>query len=100
MFIALVSLVSPALFLVALLGYFLLILSNSFLSAERIKSIRLFPVMLSLCILEHFSYLMGLILGIFLGPWKEGKKKEIMQVERSLVSPLDSIREDGLQRLE
>lgn len=95
MFIALVSLVSPVLFLVALLGYFLLILSNSFLSAGKIKSIRLFPVMLSLCILEHFSYLMGLLLGFFLGPWKEGKKRELMQVERSLVSPLDFIREDG-----
>ena len=87
MFLAFLTPVLPSLVKAALLGYFLAVIVAGFVGARRIGAMKLLPVILSLFIVEHFSYLIGLVAGMFLGRWKESETCEPMRMERYLISP-------------
>jgi cellulose synthase/poly-beta-1,6-N-acetylglucosamine synthase-like glycosyltransferase len=71
----------------ALLGYLLAVTVAGVVGAKRVGALRLLPVILALFIVEHFSYLIGLVVGMFMGRWKESETCESMQMERHLVLP-------------
>jgi cellulose synthase/poly-beta-1,6-N-acetylglucosamine synthase-like glycosyltransferase len=89
MLLALVAPILPALTLATLISYLLLVTASSCGGAARIGSKTLFATMLPLFVIEHFSYLIGLLVGIFMGPWKGPKRKESMRIKRYIISPID-----------
>jgi len=72
-----------------LLGYLFVVLAASFVGARRTGAINVLPLSASLLVLEHCSYFVGLLLGIFLGPWNEAKMSNSIQVERHVILPRD-----------
>jgi len=79
--------VSPTLVEAAVLGYFLAVAVAGLVGARRSGTVTLLPVIFLLFVVEHFSYLIGLLVGIFMGRWKESEMCEPMQMQRYLVSP-------------
>jgi len=77
----------PTLIEMVLSGYAVALLWSSSVGARRIRAMKLQPLVLSLFVVEHFSYLAGLASGIVLGRWKESMRPESMGVERYLVLP-------------
>ena len=76
----------PILFFLALLSYFLIVVVSSLLGAKKVGLFTLSIIMIPLFIIEHVSYLIGLLVGLFRGSWKEWKRNETMKIERYLVS--------------
>ncbi len=76
----------PTVFFFALLSYVLIVVVSSLLGAKRVGSITRSIIIIPLFIIEHISYLLGLLVGLLRGPWKEWKKNETLKVERYLIS--------------
>jgi GT2 family glycosyltransferase len=72
----------PLVFKGALLSYVLLILVSSIIGALKNGSIKLSPLMALLFLIEHLSYLMGLIMGLFVGPWQAPETNSPIILER------------------
>ena len=98
-FVSIISPLLPPLLLSTLLSYFLIIIGESIIAGKRLDTIRQFPRMLILFAIEHFSYLIGLMMGIFQGPWRE-KKPERMRMTRYLLSSDISVRAAFIETLE
>lgn len=87
MLLAFLTLAFPSLVEAALVGYFLAVTIAGLVGARRIGAMKLLPMILSLFIVEHFSYLIGLLVGMSMGRWKESETCEPMQMQGYLVSP-------------
>jgi GT2 family glycosyltransferase len=80
------ALVRPMLFLCAVTIYLAVILASSITGAKRIHAPRLVPRIILCFLIEHLIYLIGMICGIFLGPWKEARQpRPAMRIHRYLV---------------
>jgi cellulose synthase/poly-beta-1,6-N-acetylglucosamine synthase-like glycosyltransferase len=79
---ALLGSITPHFTFVALVAYSLLVLGSSIAGARQTGRVKLIPKMIVLFLVEHFSYLIGLICGIFLGPWKKPPTYRSMLVSK------------------
>jgi len=85
-FLAFLMPIFPFLVEAALACYLLTVAAVGLVAARRIGAIRLLPAIFSLFLVEHTSYLSGLVAGIFMGCWKD-ERPESMRIERHLVLP-------------
>jgi GT2 family glycosyltransferase len=75
----------PVFVLLAILSYFAVIIASSALT--KVSSIKILPSMIALFIVEHLSYAVGLLLGVFLGPWRRDKEdRASLRVEERLLT--------------
>jgi cellulose synthase/poly-beta-1,6-N-acetylglucosamine synthase-like glycosyltransferase len=83
--LASVGLAKPIIFLSALSAYFVIVLGGSIIGAKRIRASGLIPEIVICLLLEHLSYLLGMIYGIFLGPWKNPQSSPTMKIHRYVI---------------
>jgi len=79
--------VLPLLVEAVLSGYLFAVIVAALVGARRIGAMKLLPVIVTLFVIEHFSYFIGLIVGTFLGRWGETEMPDYMRIERYLISP-------------
>jgi cellulose synthase/poly-beta-1,6-N-acetylglucosamine synthase-like glycosyltransferase len=84
--IILLAAIAPYFTLVGFGVYLLLVFGSSFAGAIHIGKVKVIPRMFALFLVEHFSYLIGLICGMSLGPWKKPSEHGSMLVSKYYIS--------------
>jgi cellulose synthase/poly-beta-1,6-N-acetylglucosamine synthase-like glycosyltransferase len=84
--------------IVALVGfaiYLLIVFWCSLRAAMRVGDAKILPLLISLLIVEHFAYAVGLLAGFFSGPWVKSKTEaNHILLERHFVTHFDKTGED------